>query len=87
MIRYAVDPLLVTSSCVIAAKRSGPPDNKLVVSVSSLMSPGIEPLKLTVTASPDTAVVISVPPVIVNISVVVLAVVDPLSPSKVTNTF
>ena len=51
------------------------------------MSAGIEPLKLTVIASPDTAVVISVPPEIVSVSVVELAVVVPLSPVIVAHKF
>ena len=45
------------------------------------------PLKLTVTVSPTTAVVILVPPATVNVSVVVFAVVEPLSPATVANKF
>ena len=39
------------------------------------------PLKLTVTVSPLTAVVIFVPPAIVKVSLVLSAVVDPVSPA------
>ena len=39
------------------------------------------PLKLTVRVSPLTAVVIFVPPAIVNVSLVLSAVVDPVSPA------
>ena len=45
------------------------------------------PLKFKVTVSPETTVVISVPPAIVNVSAVVFAVVVPVSPLIIEKVF
>ena len=58
-----------------------------LVSVRAAKVVGIVPSKLIVRTSPTTAVAMFVPPVTVRLSVVVFAVVLPVSPENVANRF